>query len=296
MKSIKIIALSLLATAFLSSCDKSENKSDAYGNFEAVEITVAAQSQGELELFTLEKGDELAAGQLVGYADTTTLHLSRMELQAQKQAVKTRLGNLNAQIEVQEQQLENLQTTYARIEKLVADKAATQQKLDDIEGKVKLAQKQIEAIRVQKQGVYAELEVLDVKQQQIDDKIGNALIRNPVKGTVINKFAEQGELVVPGKPLYKIARLDDMELKVYVSGAQLPHVKLGQEVEVLIDENRESNRKLKGTVSWIADDAEFTPKVIQTKKERVKLVYAVKVKVPNDGTLKIGMPGEVNFN
>lgn len=296
MKSIKIIALSLLATAILSSCDESESKSDAYGNFEAVEVTVAAQSQGELESFTLVQGDELAEGQLVGYTDTTALHLSRMELQAQKQAVKTRLGNLNAQIEVQKQQLENLKTTYARIEKLVADKAATQQKLDDIEGKVKLAQKQINAIRVQKQGVYAELEVLDVKRQQIDDKVGNALIRNPLKGTVINKFAEQGELVVPGKSLYKIARLDDMELKVYVSGAQLPHVKLGQEVEVLIDENRKSNRELKGTVSWIADNAEFTPKVIQTKKERVKLVYAVKVKVPNDGALKIGMPGEVNFN
>jgi HlyD family secretion protein len=296
MKSIKIIVSSLLVTAILSSCEESDNKSDAYGNFEAVEVTVAAQSQGELELFTLVQGDELAEGQLVGYTDTTALHLNRMELKAQKQAVKSRLGNLNAQIEVQEQQLENLKTTHDRIKKLVADKAATQQKLDDIEGKVKLAQKQINAIRVQKQGVYAELEVLGVKQQQIDDKIGNALIRNPVNGTVVNKFAEQGELVVPGKSLYKIARLDDMELKVYVSGAQLPHVKLGQEVEVLIDEDRESNRKLKGTISWIADDAEFTPKVIQTKKERVKLVYAVKVKVPNDGALKIGMPGEVNFN
>ncbi len=295
MKSIKIIVLSLLATAFVSSCKESENKSDAYGNFEAVEVTVAAQSQGELESFTLKQGDQLDAGQLVGYTDTTAMHLSRLELKAQKQTVKTRLGNLNAQIAVQEQQLENLSTTHERIKKLVADKAATQQKLDDIEGKVKLARKQIDAIHVQKQGVFAELEVLDVKQQQIDEKIGNALIRNPVKGTVVNKFAEQGELVVPGKSLYKIARLDDMELKVYVSGAQLPHVKLGQEVEVLIDENRESNRKLKGTVSWIADDAEFTPKVIQTKKERVKLVYAVKVKVPNDGALKIGMPGEVNF-
>ncbi|HKK09608.1 MAG TPA: HlyD family efflux transporter periplasmic adaptor subunit, partial [Bacteroidales bacterium] len=213
-----------------------------------------------------------------------------------KQAVKTRLSNLNAQLAVQQQQLENLEITLNRLQKLVQDKAATRQKLDDIEGKVKLTKKQMGATKVQKQGVYAELEVLDVKLMQLSDKIENALVKNPVKGTVINKFAEQGELVAPGKSLYKIARLKNMELKVYVSGAQLPHVKLGQEVEVLIDEDRKSNRKLKGTVSWIADEAEFTPKVIQTKKERVKLVYAVKVKVPNDGSLKIGMPGEVNFN
>ncbi|MGM0567008.1 MAG: HlyD family secretion protein [Bacteroidota bacterium] len=295
MKSIKIIIISVLLAAFAASCDESDKKSDAYGNFEAVEVIVAAQSQGELEEFNLSQGQELSAGQVVGYTDTTALHLNRREIKAQKQAVKTRLSNLNAEMAVQQQQLENLEITLNRVKKLMQDKAATQQKLDDIEGKVKLAKKQMKATKVQKQGVYAEMEVLDVKLMQLSDKIENALIKNPVKGTVINKFAEQGELVTAGKSLYKIARLNDMELKVYVSGAQLPHVKVGQEVEVLIDEDRESNRKLKGTVSWIADDAEFTPKVIQTKKERVKLVYAVKVKVPNDGSLKIGMPGEVNF-
>lgn len=295
MKSIKIIVISVLLAAFTASCNNANKKSDAYGNFEAAEVIVAAQSQGALEVFNLSQGQELLAGQVVGYTDTTALHLNRLEVKTQKQAVKTRLDNLNAQIAVQQQQLENLEITLNRMKKLVQDKAATQQKLDDIEGKVKLAKKQMEATKVQKQGVYAELEVLDVKLMQLADKIEDALIKNPVKGTVINKFAEQGELVVPGKSLYKIARLDDMELKVYVSGAQLPHVNVGQKVEVLIDESRASNRKLKGTVSWIADDAEFTPKVIQTKKERVKLVYAVKIKVPNDGALKIGMPGEVNF-
>lgn len=295
MKSIKIIVISVFFAAFTASCNDADKKSDAYGNFEAVEIIVAAQSRGELEEFSLSQGQVLSTGQVVGYTDTTALHLNRLEIKAQKQAVKNRLSNLNAQIEVQQQQLENLEITLNRVKKLVQDKAATQQKLDVIEGKVKLTKKQMEATKVQKQGVYAELEVLDVKLMQLSDKIENALIKNPVKGTVINKFAEQGELVAHGKSLYKIARLNDMELKVYVSGAQLPHVKVGQEVEVLIDEDRDNNHKLKGTVSWIADDAEFTPKVIQTKKERVKLVYAVKVKVPNDGSLKIGMPGEVNF-
>jgi len=279
----------------LVSCESNEDKSDAYGNFEATEITVSAQAQGELKTFDVKKGAELKEGQMLGYVDTSSLHLQRKQLLAQKQSVKTKLSNLDAQIDVQQQQLANAETQLNRIKKLHADNAATDQQLDDIEGKVKTLRKQIRSVRVQKQGIRSELDVLDTKMAQVEDKIDKAMIKNPVKGTVINKFAEKGELVAPGKSLYKVAALDEMELKVYISGAQLPHVKIGQKVEVLIDESKTENRQLTGTVSWVADDAEFTPKVIQTKEERVKLVYAVKIRVPNDGSLKIGMPGEANF-
>jgi len=279
----------------LASCESNEDKSDAYGNFEATEITVSAQAQGELKAFDVKKGAELKEGQMLGYVDTSSLHLQRKQLLAQKQSVKTKLSNLDAQIDVQQQQLANAETQLNRIKKLHADNAATDQQLDDIEGKVKTLRKQIRSVRVQKQGIRSELDVLDTKMAQVEDKIDKAMIKNPVKGTVINKFAEKGELVAPGKSLYKVAALDEMELKVYISGAQLPHVKIGQKVEVLIDESKTENRQLTGTVSWVADDAEFTPKVIQTKEERVKLVYAVKIRVPNDGSLKIGMPGEANF-
>lgn len=295
MKRIGFKLLIIPIALFLVSCDSNEDKSDAYGNFEATEITVSAQAQGELKAFDVKKGAELEEGQMLGYVDTSSLHLQRKQLLAQKQSVKTKLSNLDAQIDVQQQQLENAKIQLNRIKKMHADNAATQQQLDDIKGKVNTLKKQIRSVRVQKQGIRSELDVLDTKMAQVEDKIDKAMIQNPVKGTVINKFVEKGELVAPGKSLYKVAALDEMELKVYISGAQLPHVKIGQQVEVLIDESKTENRKLSGTVSWIADDAEFTPKVIQTKEERVKLVYAVKIRVPNDGSLKIGMPGEANF-
>ena len=295
MKRIGFKLLIIPIALSLASCNSNEDKSDAYGNFEATEITVSAQAQGELKAFDVKKGAELKEGQMLGYVDTSSLHLQRKQLLAQKQSVKTKLNNLDAQIDVRQQQLENAKIQLNRIKNMHADNAATQQQLDDIEGKVKTLKKQIRSVRIQKQGIRSELDVLDTKMAQVEDKIDKAMIKNPVKGTVINKFVEKGELVAPGKSLYKVAALDEMKLKVYISGAQLPHVKIGQKVEVLIDESKTENRKLSGTVSWIADDAEFTPKVIQTKEERVKLVYAVKIRVPNDGSLKIGMPGEANF-
>ena len=279
----------------LISCSPDENKSDAYGNFEAKEITVSAQAQGEVLKMEIEKGDKLSEGQVVGQIDTTSLHLQRAELKAQKRKVLANLANLEAKKEVEQQQLENAKTTLRRIENLMAGNAATQKQLDDVEGKVKLVKKQIEATGVSRQSIMAELEVIEAKKKQLADRIQKATIKNPVKGTVINKFVENGELVTPGTPLYKIANLQYLDLKVYISGAEIPHVKLGQKVQVLIDEDHEKNRELTGEVVWIADEAEFTPKVIQTKEERVKLVYAVKVRVQNDGALKIGMPGEVNF-
>jgi HlyD family secretion protein len=176
------------------------------------------------------------------------------------------------------------------------DNAATEQQLDDAEGNVQTMKKQIQSLETQKKSVRAEIKSIDARFNQIEQQIDDAHVINPVNGTVLTTFVEPHELVGQGQPLYQIANLDTLELRAYVSGAQLPSITLGQSVEVLVDKNAEENQQLNGKISWIASDAEFTPKMIQTKEERVTQVYAVKVKVPNpDGIIKIGMPGEVNF-
>ena len=168
--------------------------------------------------------------------------------------------------------------------------------MDDIEGKLDVVNNQIKSTRVQKNSVYAELSALDAQLDMLRDQLKKCHVVNPIDGSVLEQFVEQYELVATGKSIYKIADLSTMDLRVYVSGAQLPHIKIGQKVTVFMDQSKRTNRELEGEVSWISSKAEFTPKIIQTKEERVDLVYAVKVKVKNDGSIKIGMPGEIKFN
>ena len=182
-----------------------------------------------------------------------------------------------------------------RIEKLLKDGAATKKQLDDINGRIDLVNSQIASIKTQNVSVISELEVVNTQISQVEESINKCNIKNPIEGIVLEKYAEENEITTFGKPLYKIADMHEMILRVYVSGSQLPQIKIGQEVEVLIDKDAKSNTKFSGIISWISESAEFTPKIIQTKEERVNMVYAVKVKVQNDGSLKIGMPGEVNF-
>ncbi|MCJ7800884.1 MAG: HlyD family efflux transporter periplasmic adaptor subunit, partial [Candidatus Marinimicrobia bacterium] len=167
--------------------------------------------------------------------------------------------------------------------------------MDDIKANLDLLNKQIVATKTQENSVRKELMVFDRQIDQLEENIKKCRIINPIAGTVLNKYAEAGELTGSGKALYNIADLSEMDLRIYVSGDQIPDIHLGDNVEVLIDKDKKNNRSLEGIISWIASSAEFTPKTIQTKAERVNLVYAVKVKVQNDGSLKIGMPGEVNF-
>ena len=175
------------------------------------------------------------------------------------------------------------------------DGAATQKQLDDIKGQIRIIDKQILNIKTQFTAISKELDVLDAQTAMLTDQLKRCSIKPPTTGTVLETYVKQGELTAPGKPLYKMANLDKLNLKVYVSGAQLPNVKLGQEVEVIIDKTRKENQTLSGIITWISSEAEFTPKIIQTKEERVKLVYAVKVAVINDGSLKIGMPGKIRW-
>jgi len=287
--------LLIIAIALLASCSGKNKKSDAYGNFEADEVIISSEVGGKLLLFTIEEGSVIDSGKLIGIIDTTDLQLKKEQLMAQRGAISTKSPNIAAQIEVQQQQKNNLLIDKARIEKLLKDGAATKKQLDDINGSINLMDKQIASIATQNNSVGDEILGIDKQIAQINQTIKKSYLVNPIKGTVLDKYMMQDELVAPGKSLYKIADLSSIFLKAYVSESQLAAVKLGQKVEVLIDKGEKEMGKYEGIVTWVSSTAEFTPKIIQTKEERVNLVYAVKIKVKNDGALKIGMPGEVNF-
>jgi HlyD family secretion protein len=287
--------LIMISLVWLSSCSNRNELSDAYGNFEAVQITVSSESAGKIHYIHIEEGSQPDSGIIVALIDTTDLYLKKVLLQTQKKAVSVKKSSVASQIEVQQQQKANLFVEKNRVTKLINDKAATQKQLDDLNGAIDLIDKQIASTLTQDAGISEEMQVIDRQIAQVNESIYKCYIRNPVKGTVLSKFAEAGEIAAPGRALYKIADLSVVELKVYISGTQLPDVKQGQQVEVLIDKDKKTNRKLSGVVSWISPKAEFTPKIIQTKEERVNLVYGVKIRVPNDGSLKIAMPAEVNF-
>ena len=292
---MKYLSFTILLALLFSGCSDKDRKSDAYGNFEATETIVSSESSGKLNEFNVEEGQIIEAGEVVGYIDTSQLHLKKLQLIQQKNTVRSRFSNTSAQVSVLNEQKQVALREKQRIENMLKDNAATGKQLDDINGNIDVINKQINSIQVQNSTTTEELKGLDVQISQVEDQLTKSEIENPAKGTVILKFAEKGEIVNFGKPLYKIADITTMELRVYVSGAQLPEIKLGQKVKVLIDNGKKDFKTLEGEISWISSQAEFTPKIIQTKEERVNLVYAVKVRVSNDGTLKIGMPGEVMF-
>ncbi len=279
----------------LFGCNGQNDRSDAWGNFEATEVTISAQSGGELMAFGLNEGDFLRKGTVVGWIDTTDLVLKKQQLISQKAAVNSKIPSFEAQAAVYQQQKKNAGRDMERFEAMHREGAATQKQLDDISGQIQVIEKQIASVEVQKSAVHSEIQAIEKQIAQVEEAISKAVITQPGDGSVLTKYVNAHEMVMAGKPLYKYADLRQMKLKVYVSGAQLPDIHIGQQAEVLIDKNETENRKLTGKVSWISESAEFTPKIIQTKEERVNLVYAVKMLVPNDGSLKIGMPGEVIF-
>ena len=286
-----LITLAILG----SSCTNNKDKPDAYGSFEATEVTVSSLANGKILLFNVEEGQMLDSNQLIGFVDTTDLHLKKLQILDQKNATGSRREDLAAQIAVQEQSRENILIEKNRVIRLLKDGAATQKQLDDINSSLNMIDKQIASIKSQFRGIEDQIGSTEQQIAQMRESIKNARIVNPLKGTVLTKFAENNEVTSFGKPLYKIADLREMELRVYVSGAQLPQIKIGDKVEVRIDKDEQTNTKMEGIVSWISQTAEFTPKTIQTKEERVNLVYAVKVRVLNNGSLKIGMPGEIKL-
>ena len=293
MKKIQLMMLSILCV-LLASCNNENGISDAYGNFESVPVLVAAQGQGQLISFAVMEGEKLQAGEQVGVIDTMQLFLKKEQIKASILAVDTRLRTVAAQVRSQQVQLQNLEREYARILALAKDGAATEKQKDDMEGNISLARAQMEVLETQKASVNAEKRALQVQVSQLTDQINKSVIKNPLEGVVLQKYKQQGEIVAPGQTLYKIADLDTLILRAYISGKQISQVKIGKEVTVRFDEN-EGIGEMPGKVTWIASEAEFTPKIIQTREERINLVYALKIKVLNDGRLKIGMPGEVKF-
>jgi HlyD family secretion protein len=286
-----ILTLSIIATT-LFSCGSDNGKADGYGNFEAIEITISAENNGKLMQFKVNEGDVLQKEQFIGYIDTIPLALKREQLAVSKAVISSKSRGVLSQINVLNAKLKTANTNKARAENLIKDNAGTQKQLDDVQGEIDVIKSQIRSVEIQNAPVVNELKSIDVQLKQIDDQIQKSKIINPVDGTVLTKYAEPNEITVFGKPLYKIADLSTMQLRVYISETQLANLKMGQEVAVKIDKD-DAMKSYKGTVSWIASEAEFTPKIIQTKEERVALVYAVKIDVINNGSLKIGMPAEM---
>jgi HlyD family secretion protein len=278
----------------LGACRQQEEQADAFGNFEAIEVIVSAESGGQILTFLPVEGDLLKKGQVSVSIDSTQLYLKKLALESGFSSLNSRLHTLDAQLHASRVQLNNLEREQKRLTKLVEGGAATSKQLDDINGQHSLLEAQMAATESQKQAVFAERKTLEVQIRQVEDQLNKCTVRNPIDGTLLSKYREEGEMAAPGQPLYKMARLDELILRAYVTGSQLASVKIGEKVKVRYD-TADGLGELSGLISWISSSAEFTPKIIQTREERVNLVYAIKVIVPNDGSLKIGMPGEVFF-
>lgn len=290
-KAISVLSISIVVISLIS-CNGGGNTADGYGNFEATETTVSAEANGKIQFLNIEEGSLLQNNEVVGVIDTIQLSLKRDQLKATKNTIFSKSRNVLSQREILQEELKVAQNDKERIESLIKENAATQKQLDDIQGKVRILQQQIKSVETQNAPIINEVKSIKVQMEQIEDQIAKSIVKSPLDGTVLVKYAEPGEVAVFGKPLFKMANLDVMELRVYISETQLPNIKIGQQVTVKIDD-RDSMKSYEGAVSWISASAEFTPKIIQTKEERVNLVYAVKIRVNNDGSLKIGMPAEM---
>jgi HlyD family secretion protein len=306
--------LTAIASFLIIGCNGSENEFDASGTFEADETIVSSEMPGKILSFNVEEGMYITKDSIVGTVDPTNIDLQQQQVEASIKALNEKTADVNPQVQllqdqlaVQQAQLDNLLYERARIENLLKADAATKKQLDDINAQIDVAKKSMnvtqQQINVQKSNVatqnrsiLSEAESLRKRVAQLQDQSQRANIVNPVNGTVIAKYAEQGEVTSAAKALYKIADLSELNLRAYVTGVQLPIIKLGQQVKVMIDQGEKKYKEYTGNIIWISDKAEFTPKTIQTKEERANLVYAIKVKVKNDGFLKIGMYGDVKLN
>lgn len=278
---------------------KNEKTFDASGSFEAVEVIISAEANGVLKAFDIEESQVMQAGQMIGYIDSTQLYLKKKQLETQITALLAKKPNITVQLSVLYEQLKTAETEQQRISNLVKSDAATTKQMDDINAQIEIIKKQIDAqkstLSISSEGINKDILPLQVQVEQLNDQLLKCKIINPINGTVLTKYAEQNEMAVAGKALYKIADLSTIILRVYISSNQLAQVKLNQKVKVHTDDGSGGFSENEGTITWISDKAEFTPKTIQTKEERANMVYAIKIKMPNNGVYKIGMYGEVVF-
>lgn len=281
----------------VSACGNKEGETDSNGTFQATEILVSAQVQGVIESFLVEEGFNVKANECLGHIDTIQYYLKKIQFEAAIQSARSRLSDVDIQTAVLNEQLLAALTEQRRLESLVLSNAATGKQLDDINSKTKVLRKQINAAIISLESanssIMNEIEGLKAQLGQINDYLSKSYIYSPIDGTVLLKYAQEGELASPGKVLFKVASLDRMRLRIYLTGNQLAMIRVGQSVRVNAELGQDGNKLYRGIVTRISDKSEFTPKSIQTRDERSNLVYAVDVSVPNDGDLKIGMYGGI---
>ena len=292
---MKTRLLILIASLILTGCSSNRDEADAFGTFEATEVIISAETSGRILRFDASEGTDIEKDAEIALIDTTLFHLQEAEINAGMKSVRTRINTIDSQNEILKQQITNLNVNIARMENMLKDDAATKKQFDDLTGQVAVLEKQIAANNTQKTSVAAEISVYESKKATLDEQMTRSSVKSPINGTIIEKYSEAGELTAAGRPLVKTADLSVMKLKVYVSGAQLGSIKIGQECTVRVDDGEKGYKSFTGSISYISGKAEFTPKIIQTKEERVTLVYAVTIEVKNDGTMKSGMPGEAIF-
>jgi HlyD family secretion protein len=296
---MKNIFYTIVIVTLIASCSSNKNKYDASGTFEADETIISAEVSGVIRQLDAEEGQQLKSGQVLGYIDSVQLYLKKKQLTAQIKTAISQRPDIAKQLAVLSQQLITAQKEQARISNLLKAEAATQKQMDDANAQVEILQKQIEAqkssLNITSESISQQANPLQVQIEQVNDQLERSKIINPVDGTVLNKYAEANEMVTAGKPLYKIADLSTLILRAYITGDQLSSVKISQQVKILVDTADNKSREYSGIIEWISDKAEFTPKTIQTKDERANLVYAMKIRVKNDGYLKIGMYADVKF-
>ncbi|PQL92114.1 HlyD family secretion protein [Apibacter sp. wkB309] len=296
----QLIIFTLGTFMFLLSCNRNKFEHDASGTFEATEVIVSSEANGKLESFQLMEGDQLTKGQYVGYVDSIQLYLKKRQLIATNKAIQVKRPDISVQVSSIKEQIAKAEFEKRRIQRLLADNAATQKQLDDANSQIEVLKKslnaQVNSLSTSVNSLNEESNTNTVQVSQIEDQLKKCKIVNPIQGTVLNKFVEEKEIVTQGKALYKIADTKNLFLRAYIVSEQLEKIKIGQKVKVFINISEDKQKSYPGTITWISDKAEFTPKTIQTQDERQNLVYAVKIAATNiDGLIKIGMYGDVDF-
>lgn len=291
----KYILNILLIPFFITGCFEEEIIPDASGNFEAVEVTVSAENSGKILHFNINEGDFVNEGKLIGIIDTTQQHLQLKQILASIVAMKKKEILIESQTNIYLQQYQSTEKEYIRFNNLLKSNAVTEKQVDDIKAQLDLIKKQIESTETQKIILNSEIKTQDIQTELIKEQLNKSYIKSPINGNILLKIVEEDEFVTIGAPLFKIANTDNLILRAYISGNQLSSIKIGDIVEIKIDSFENEFESYSGKITWISSESEFTPKAIQTKEERVKLVYAIKIEVKNDGKIKIGMPGDVYF-
>ena len=297
-KTLTYSSLLVLALA-ITPCGKGNKAYDASGVFESTEVTVSAEGNGRIMSLDLQEGDRLEAGAVVGCIDTVQLYLSKIQLEASRRAVGSGRLNISRQIAALESQIAKQRQELDRFTKLEQAGASNRKQVEDIQAQLDILERQLaaqkESLQNTNSNVSGQADALEAQVMQLEDKIRKCVITSPVSGTILAKYSEAGELAVQGRALFKVADLDNIRLRAYITADQLTGLKLGQSVKVFADQGTSGRKEYAGTLVWISDKAEFTPKTIQTRDERANLVYAVKIAVKNDGLIKLGMYGEVKF-